>query len=75
MYPFAFVGPRIKSGALLLPERILGVRLESRFCSLEFVMRRSNWTPSIVPDLPSGIEDFVERHAGHADRQLALRLV
>ena len=26
-------------------------------------------------DIPSGIEDFVERHAGHADRQLALRLV
>ncbi len=25
-------------------------------------------------DLPSGIQDFVERHAGHVNRQLALRL-
>ena len=26
-------------------------------------------------DIPSCIQDFVERHAGHVDRQLALRLV
>jgi hypothetical protein len=26
-------------------------------------------------DLPSSIQDFVDRHAGHVDRQLALRLV
>jgi hypothetical protein len=26
-------------------------------------------------DLPSSIEDFLERHTGHVDRQLALRLV
>jgi hypothetical protein len=26
-------------------------------------------------DVPSSISDFVERHAGHVDRQLALRLV
>jgi hypothetical protein len=28
-----------------------------------------------VRDLPSSIVDFVERHAGYVDRQLALRLV
>ena len=26
-------------------------------------------------DVPSSLSDFVERHAGHVDRQLALRLV
>ncbi|MEA2864291.1 MAG: hypothetical protein QOC84_2247 [Bradyrhizobium sp.] len=26
-------------------------------------------------DIPSSVQDFVERHAGHVDRQLALRLV
>jgi hypothetical protein len=25
-------------------------RLESRFCGVEFAMRKSNWTPSIVPN-------------------------
>jgi hypothetical protein len=32
-------------------ERIDARWLESRFCSVEFIsMRKSNWTPSIVPD-------------------------
>jgi hypothetical protein len=31
------------------PERIRRDRLEFKFCGVEFVMRTSNWTPSIVP--------------------------
>src|SRR5258708_15872854 len=33
------------------PERIAAIRLESRLLALEFwVMRKSGWTPSIVPE-------------------------
>ena len=39
-----------QSGALPLTGRIRKYELESRFCGVEFAMRKSSWTPSIVPD-------------------------
>jgi hypothetical protein len=32
------------------PERIRRNQLECKFCGVEFVMRKSGWTPSIVPN-------------------------
>ena len=32
------------------PERSAVISLESGFCGVELIMRRSSWTPSIVPE-------------------------
>jgi hypothetical protein len=39
----------VEKSAFQQQERISGDRLESRFCGVEVAMRKSSWTPSIVP--------------------------
>jgi hypothetical protein len=46
-----------------MQERIAWVSLESRFCGVEY-MRRSSWTPSIVPNIGDQTVYLVVDHLG-----------